>query len=91
MAAEFKEPYRIYHAKGCVTCKGRGSVGRAAIYEIFQMTPELGEIIESGATTQKIVTEAKRQGMLTLRDDGVIKALRGIFTIEEVLRETEEL
>ena len=41
-------------------------------------------------TAQKIAKEAKNQGMLTLRQDGVIKALEGLVSIEEVLRETEE-
>lgn len=90
ITAEFKEPYQIYHAKGCATCKGRGVVGRTGIFEAFKMTPELETIIAEGATTQKITAAAKAQGMITLRQDGVVKALRGIVSIEEIIRETEE-
>jgi type II secretory ATPase GspE/PulE/Tfp pilus assembly ATPase PilB-like protein len=54
------------------------------------MTPQLEEIIVSGSTIQKIGQEAKRQGMITLRQDGIIKVLEGLLPLEEVLRETEE-
>ncbi len=89
---EFQEPYKTYHAKGCNVCKGKGILGRTAIYEAFHMSPQMEELIAAGTpTVQKIMAEAKRQGMLTLRQDGVIKALRGIVSIEEVARETEEV
>ena len=89
---EFKVPYQIYHTKGCNTCHGRGVVGRSGIYEVFKMTRELEEIIATGkASTEKIADEAKRQGMISLRQDGIIKSLKGKFSIEEVIRETEEI
>lgn len=87
---EFTAPYKIWHAKGCTTCKGRGIVGRTAIFEVLQMTKELQAVIEGGATVQKITDAAKAQGMVTLRQDGIVKALRGIVSIEEIVRETEE-
>jgi type IV pilus assembly protein PilB len=90
ITSKFPEPYKIYHAQGCATCKGKGIVGRTGIYEVLRMTPELEEIIVGGSTTQKIMKEAKRQGMVTLRQDGIVKALRGVVSIEEILRETEE-
>jgi type IV pilus assembly protein PilB len=89
--AKYKEPYKIYHAKGCAKCKGRGIVDRIALYEVFQMTPALEDVIVSGPTVQKILKEAKNQGMLTLRQDGVLKALDGRISIEEVIRETEDM
>jgi type IV pilus assembly protein PilB len=90
VAGKYKSPYQIYHAKGCDVCNGRGILGRAQIHEVLRMTPELQAIMNESPTTQKITEEAKRQGMITLRQDGVIKALDGIFSIEDVLRETEE-
>jgi len=84
------EPYKIYHAEGCQVCHGRGSVGRIALFEVLRMTPALEEIINTGATLQRVVAEGKNQGMITLRQDGVLKALEGKVAIEEVLRETEE-
>lgn len=90
ITATYKKPYKIWHAKGCNVCKGRGIQGRAAIFEVLQMTPELEDVITSNPTIQKITQEAKRQGMITLRQDGILKALDGFVSIEEILRETEE-
>ncbi len=89
--AKYQKPYKVWHTKGCATCKGKGIVDRTPIYEVFRMTPELGEIVAAGATPQKIAAEAKRQGMVTLRQDGVMKALDGIVSMEEIMRETEEM
>jgi type IV pilus assembly protein PilB len=90
MIKKYTEPYQIWHSKGCSVCKGRGIVGRGAIFEVFRMTPALEDVIAEGTTVQKIIKEAKNQGMMTLRQDGVVKALEGLISMEEVLRETEE-
>ncbi len=87
----FKEPYEIYHAAGCASCRFRGTSGRVALYEVLRMTPELQEVISSGATEAKLFSAAKKQGMVTLRQDGVLKALDGLVFMEEVLRETTEM
>lgn len=54
------------------------------------MTRELAEIIQTAPTEAKIHDEAMRQGMITMRQDGILKALQGMVAIEEVLRETRE-
>ena len=89
LKAKAKE-MKIYHSPGCKVCKDKGIVGRLALFEAFKMTPQLQEIINSGAGELKILEEARRQGMLTMRQDGILKALDGLITIEEVLRETTE-
>ncbi|HUZ93044.1 MAG TPA: GspE/PulE family protein [Candidatus Paceibacterota bacterium] len=89
--SQFKKPYMIYHAKGCPKCKDRGIVGRNALFEVLQMSPALEEIVANSPTAQKILKEAKNQGMISLRQDGVMKALQGKVSMEEVLRETEDL
>lgn len=89
----FTPPYAIYHPEpksNCKICKGRGVSGRIAIFEILKMTRELGDVVAAGFTENKLFAEAKRQGMVTLRQDGIIKALEGGILFEEVLRETEE-
>ncbi len=87
----YKEPYKIYHAPGCDRCRGKGVAGRVAVYEFIEMTHELEEIVNSGSpTSQKILEEGRRQGMITLREDGVLKALSGLVPIEDVVRETED-
>lgn len=90
VTSQFAVPYQIYHAKGCATCKGHGVVDRTGIYEALLVTPEMEAIINEGATTQKIIAEAKRQGMITLHQDGIVKALKGRVSMEEIIRETEE-
>ncbi len=86
------ENIKVFHVGNnpvCKTCKGKGTLGRIGIFEIFKMTRELGDIIDIGFTETKIWEEAKRQGMITLRQDGIIKALEGKISIEDILRETE--
>lgn len=87
----FSKPYTIFR-KGndieCKKCKGRGTTGRIALYEIFRMTRELGDIISKGFTSGALLDEARRQGIVTLRQDGIVKVLEGKIGIEEVLKET---
>ena len=90
ISSKYAEPYQIYHAEGCATCKGKGIVDRVGIYEVLTMTPELENIILDVPTTQKILKEARRQGMVSMRQDGIVKALNGTVSMEEILRETEE-
>lgn len=87
---KIKAPYKIYRANGCEKCKGKGVTGRIAIYEVMKMTRELEDIIISGASEGRIKNEGVRQGMVSLRQDGIMKALEGTVSIEEVLRETAE-
>jgi len=82
---------QIWHSPGCDVCKNKGVIGRLAIFEVLRMTPELDNIVTTGMSEQKIMEEAKRQGMLTMRQDGILKALDGLVGMEEVLRETSEI
>lgn len=89
---KLSEPYEIYQSRGCQACQNKGTVGRLALFEIFQMTAQLAEIINSGVFTEKnLLEEARRQSMLTLRQDGILKSLEGLTKIEDVLRETAEM
>ena len=54
------------------------------------MTPELSEIISKEPSEEGVAKEAERQGMITMRQDGVLKVLNGITTIEEIIRVTKE-
>ncbi|MBI4994705.1 hypothetical protein HZC21_03610, partial [Candidatus Peregrinibacteria bacterium] len=88
---QWKSPYTIYKAEpkeNCKVCKGKGTAGRIAIFELFSMTRELEELISTSSGEGKLWDEARRQGMVTLRQDGVLKALDGSIAFEEVLRET---
>jgi len=89
--AQYKDKIVFYHSPGCPKCGGKGSVGRIAIMEVFKMTSELSGIISAGLTEDKLIAEAQRQEMVTIRQDGILKALQGVVSIEEVLKETAEL
>ncbi|NMB92541.1 MAG: type II/IV secretion system protein [Parcubacteria group bacterium] len=81
----YKPPYYIYKSKGCSACNNKGYLGRIAIFEILRMTPELEEIILTQPSQERLMAEAKHQGMITLRQDGIIKVLEGLISLEEVL------
>ena len=80
----------IYEPQGCKKCNSTGYRARMAIFEILEMTPQLAGIILREPTESSIREEAKRQGMLTMKQDGVIKVLQGVTSLEEVLRVAEE-
>ncbi|MGE4554662.1 MAG: GspE/PulE family protein [Candidatus Paceibacterota bacterium] len=86
----YKKPYFIYKSKGCPSCNKKGYLGRIGIFEMVEMTPELEEIILTGPSQDKLNKEAKRQGMIKLRQDGILKALEGITSLEEVLSATSK-
>ncbi len=90
LISKYKEPYRVYHAPGCEKCNNKGFIGRISIMEVLEMTPNLEGIIMRDVTPDKILEEAKKQGMISLRQDGILKALDGYVSIEEVVRETSE-
>jgi type IV pilus assembly protein PilB len=71
---------------GCSHCADTGYKGRLAIHEVLRMTENLAECIMSGMHTNELRREARRQGMLTLRDSGIRKVLNRITTPEEILR-----
>lgn len=83
-------PYKLFRAKGCKFCRGDGHKGRIGIFEILEMTPELEEIIIGEATDSKLRAEGERQGMTTMFQDAILKALRGDISFEEVLRVTKD-
>jgi len=85
-----RDSYKLWNSPGCNKCFRRGTIGRIAIFEVLSMTEELKGIIYSEPTEIKIEEEAKRQGMVTLFQDGIIKALQGVISIEEVLRVSGE-
>ncbi|MDD2807074.1 MAG: ATPase, T2SS/T4P/T4SS family [Patescibacteria group bacterium] len=80
----------FYRGQGCKKCGNSGYKGRIGIYEVLEVTSEIGDLILKGAAAKQIQATAKSQGMLTIMEDGFIKAKTGITTIEEVLRVTKD-
>jgi type IV pilus assembly protein PilB len=77
-----------YKGRGCETCSGTGYKGRIAIYEVLSLTPELRDLVLSGASALEIKRTAIQQGMRTLRMSGLEKLKEGITTVQEVVRVT---
>jgi type IV pilus assembly protein PilB len=73
---------------GCETCSGTGYKGRAGLYEVMALSPELRRMILRGASVTDIRDQAVTEGTLTLRMDGMKKIERGVTTLEEVVKET---
>ncbi len=74
--------------RGCEACGGSGYRGRQGLYEVMAMSPELRRMVLRGAAVADLREQAIREGMLTLRMDGLLKIDQGLTTLEEVLRET---
>ncbi len=87
---KISKSFNIFTPSGCKKCNGTGYSGRTGVYEVLEMTPELAEIVLKEPSEAKIAEEAKRQGMVTMKQDGVMKILEGITSVEEVLRMAEE-
>jgi len=80
----------LYRSKGCNKCDNTGYLGRMGIYEVLEMDEEIGKLIVNRSTTEDIQHVAVKNGMITMQQDGFLKALEGITTVEEVLRVTRE-
>ncbi len=79
----------FYRAKPTPDC-AEGFQGRVGIHEILPMSSALKELILRGETAEKIETQAKQEGMMTMLEDGIFKAVAGVTTLEEVLRVVSE-
>ena len=76
--------------KGCKDCNNTGYKGRVGVYEVLDTTRPVQKLIMANSTSNEIQDQAIEEGMITMQIDGLIKALRGNTTIEEVLRVTKE-
>ncbi|MCC6194302.1 MAG: type II secretion system ATPase GspE [Burkholderiales bacterium] len=80
----------LYHAKGCSQCGNTGYLGRFCILEMLPMSDPLRSLVMKHATSNELKAEAQREGMVSMYEDGMRKALAGSTTFEEVLRVTRE-
>jgi len=78
----------FYKGAGCDTCNGSGYKGRQGLYEVMAMTSAARRMVLKGGSTEELREQAVKDGMLTLRMDGMLKVKRGITTLEEVVKET---
>ncbi len=81
---------KFYRGEGCKECNGSGFKGRVAIYEVLEIDEEVQKIISEKGGNEVILREkAKEQGMLTMKQDGILKVLKGLTTLSEIERVTE--
>jgi general secretion pathway protein E len=80
-----------FRGAGCEHCYGTGYRGRVGIFEMMQLNDEIRRLIMANEDSGVLTTAAKRNGMNSLREDGWDKIGRGVTTVEEVLRVTQEL
>ncbi len=81
---------QLYHPKGCEHCNDTGYFGRKSLTEVLVLTDEIRRLILKRAEAQELHRAAVTEGMRTMYDDGMSKALDGVTTVEEVLRVTRD-
>lgn len=85
-----KGKLKLHKGKGCDKCGDSGYKGRIAIFEVLPVTDKIGRLILERAPAGKIEEQAVEEGMIKLIQDGFLKAVEGITTVEEVLRVARE-
>jgi len=86
---ELAKKANFMKGKGCNNCNKKGYRGRMGIFELMTLTTQVREMTFKGESTQAIRRLARKQGMRTLFEDGIIKAIKGQTTLDEVLRITQ--
>ncbi|PIV46896.1 hypothetical protein COS21_02865 [bacterium (Candidatus Gribaldobacteria) CG02_land_8_20_14_3_00_41_15] len=89
-ASQAIEEMAVFQAVGCAKCNNSGYSGRVGIFESLEINDDLAELILNKSGEREIFAVARKQGMFTMEEDGVIKALEGITSLEEVMRTTAE-
>ncbi len=83
------EDLLFYKGKGCEKCGHTGYKGRVGLYEVLENTEELSNLILEKASEEKLKEQARKDGLITMTEDGFIKARNGITTIDEIMRVTQ--
>lgn len=81
---------QLHKGRGCKECADTGYLGRIGIFEIIPVTPLIGKLIMQRSTAEEVEKQARKEGMITMMQDGYLKVLDGITTIEEVMRVAQE-
>jgi len=81
---------KFSRGKGCEECRKEGYKGRVGIFEVMSISEEIGKLINDKATSEEIEKEAIKEGMTTMLEDGIVKAVQGVTTLEEIMRVTKE-
>ncbi|RJO62271.1 type II/IV secretion system protein [candidate division WS5 bacterium] len=84
------KPPKFFHGKGCEECAGIGYKGRIGIFELLQVSPGFQKAVVENATLHELKQVAEKDGMLTMEQDGFLKAIEGKVDIVEVLKVIKE-
>lgn len=85
-----KNTFHVYKGEGCEKCGHTGYVGRFGIFEVLPVVPEIQDLVMGKAAAHTVYDATLKMGMITMKQDGVIKVLRGETTLDEVIRVTTE-
>ncbi len=86
--ADIDGTWKLYGPGGCERCKGSGYKGRVGIYQVMPVSEEIQRIILAGGTSLDIAAQAAREGVNDLRRSGLLKAMQGVTSLDEVLSTT---
>lgn len=81
---------KFYKGKGCKYCGNTGYLGRIGIYEVLVITDQIAKLVLEHASSNTIEEAAVAAGMITMKQDGYLKVLEGVTTLEEVLRVAQD-
>ncbi len=84
------EETTFWRGSGCSQCNNEGYKGRIGIYEVLEVTPEISALINKKANADEIKSQGLKDGMVTMIEDGFIKTVKAVTTIEEILRVTKD-
>ncbi|MEK9147628.1 MAG: ATPase, T2SS/T4P/T4SS family [Patescibacteria group bacterium] len=83
-----KQEWPTYKSEGCDKCGQTGIIGRIGVFETLKISSEIEKVIIENLSESNLKKEARKQGMITMRQDGILKALRGVTSIEIILSKT---
>jgi type IV pilus assembly protein PilB len=83
-------PVQLFHGEGCNQCGGTGYKGRIGVYEVLPISEKIGRLVLEHAPASEIERQAIDEGMVTMKQDGYLKVIEGVTSIEEVLRVAQE-
>ena len=83
---EYDPDMTLYRPAGCEACSNTGYRGRMGIHELMEGTPKIKLMIKKQANTEELFAQAMKEGMSTLRQDGIMKVFKGLTDLSEVRR-----
>ena len=87
---DLAKDWKLYRPVGCDSCRGKGFKGRVGVYEVMPITEEMQRVIMNNGTEVDIMNMAYKEGMVDLRRAGLLKAMQGLTSLEEVIAHTND-